>query len=292
MEDYVFKLHSRVYYGVRETVNRIAASGGGDRGNASRPTRSSRPPAVPRHRRGSDFALSPTDPVYNDIPSIMSIGQQRSVSIPDLSASTLDFIPEKGGSPSSKKRMSNPVPPSLKVTNHKFEAHQLHSQSMKESPTHEILRKSDSDPRSQSMKDNRIPKVLSDVLTRIPNTLSEGINGKTDILSEESTETPNILSEGSTYNPSDYQKPRPAVDAIYNIPIPADDPRNDYQVPRPIEETYMVPRPVTELDPSSHHGVMKIPKGGKHSVSPLLSRKVTNGLEHSYEDPDNYGGNR
>lgn len=84
----------------------------------------------------------------------------------------------------------------------------------------------------------------------------------------------------------DYQIPKPATENIYSMPRPQSDPRNDYQIPTPLEETYKVPRPLNVL------------KSHAQSDSTLLLRRtgkisekiIERSLEHSYEDVDNVGG--
>ena len=252
-------------------MNRIAEgrAGPSSEGHTSKVPADEFKPPVPSHRRGSEFALrNPQElheNVYHDVPSIKSIGKQRSASIPDL---TMDLAKHTiiEDERSLRKRLSNPTCyGSPLVQPRRAESNQLHSQSMKDSPTHQIL-KPDLPLHSQSVKANKVNET--------PNILSGG--------SVYDSPPTNILSEG------DYQQPRPTTDVIYNIPIPANDPRNDYGIPRPMEETYMVPRPARPAQNLSvNNGLVKPPMGS----SPLLERKSAI-PEHSYEDPDNYGGTK
>lgn len=79
---------------------------------------------------------------------------------------------------------------------------------------------------------------------------------------------------------SDYNVPKPATESIYTIPRAMSDPRNDYQIPKPLDETYMVPRPYHGLKTYavSDSAVMLLQED-----RPKVSSTI---LEHSYEDAD------
>lgn len=84
--NYLFKLHSRTYYNLRETVNRIAdgkagVSGADVKGDNSEAT----PPPVPRHAPGRARKQGTHEITYDDLPTVRSVGPQRSSSIPNLS---------------------------------------------------------------------------------------------------------------------------------------------------------------------------------------------------------------
>lgn len=86
----------------------------------------------------------------------------------------------------------------------------------------------------------------------------------TFIMDSTSTSTPESPPKEATTNPtSNYQVPRPAESA-YSVPRQHTDPRNDYQVPLPVEKTYMVPRREQEI----------------------LTGVPMRPSQHTYEDPD------
>lgn len=207
--DYLFKLHNRTYYDLRETVNRIAEGRSGSNPSKAEsykppvPPHASRSSTPTRNHNGSDYT-------YDDLPTVRSIGHHRSASNPDLS--------------------SDPV-------------------------FGHLLRKEHGSTRSSPSKPSSPQSSCKNAATQ-----------------DQST---------------DYQVPKPATDNIYSIPRPQSDPRNDYQIPIPLEDTYMVPRP---------HNM----KAHTHSDSSLLLRRtgimsekiIERSFEHSYEDPDNVGGIR
>lgn len=242
LANYVFDLHDRIYYSIRETVNRIAQGGGesestadsgGSVGRSSNGRCDGRgetsggegrrgrlhnelggtasgldvgelqPPPVPPHRKESNNSHA-----YYSLPVVKSLTKQRSASIPDLR----DRLPHTKKLPRTSSNSST-----------------------KCSPTHITT--------TNSQRDSGISN-------------SSSIDGE------------NSGSEDSEAS-AIYQTPRNATVCDYQIPRSQDDPMHQYQVPRPIDRTYMVPRPAT----------------GRLSVPP--SREVRlNDIEHSYEDPD------
>ena len=91
-----------------------------------------------------------------------------------------------------------------------------------------------------------------------------------------------LVTESAYKVPSpsdDHQKDPKATtgESTYDVPRPYNDPRNDYQVPRPVEKTYMVPRPCIITESSLRSQATR--------ESPMTI------LEHSYEDPDNIKNN-
>ena len=92
--DYLFKLHSRTYYNLRETVNRIADGRAGVSGAANSEVKGETPPPpVPRHAPGRVRKQGTHDIaheiMYDDLPTVRSVGPQRSSSIPNLSETIL-----------------------------------------------------------------------------------------------------------------------------------------------------------------------------------------------------------
>lgn len=80
--DYLFKLHNRTYYDLRETVNRIAE---GRAGCSTLKALEDYKPPVPAHgRRKMSAQFIGEGSTYNVLPMVRSIGHQRSASNPDL----------------------------------------------------------------------------------------------------------------------------------------------------------------------------------------------------------------
>lgn len=200
--DYLFKLHDRTFYGLRETVNRIAE---GKSGSPSKP-QDLKPP-VPPH--ASSRGRSPTrnrdstEITYDDLPTIRSVGHHRSASNPDL---TRDFVLEKF----TRKEGGG---------------------STRVSPSHH-----------------------SSSLTPPPKPVKK------------------LSLQCST---SDYHVPKPAIESIYNTPRPMSDPRNDYQIPKPMDETYMVPRPANNQSKNA-------PNDSTAQKLVSTGKGMKNILEHSY----------
>lgn len=204
--DYLFKLHNRTYYDLRETVNRIAEGRAG--GNPSK-AESYKPP-VPAHapRRSSiTNSRDNNDVTYDDLPTIRSIGHHRSASNPDLSAD-----------PNFSRLLRK---------------------------EHGSTRSSPSHPNSPHQPRRKSPMAET----------------------------------------SDYQIPKPATDSEYSMPRPMIDPRNDYQIPRSLDETYMVPRPQAVLKsyPLSDSSLLL------RNTGKISERIIERSHEHSYEDLDNIG---
>ena len=77
----------------------------------------------------------------------------------------------------------------------------------------------------------------------------------------------------------DYQVPKPVTEAIYNIPRHMSDPRNDYHIPKPLEDTYKVPRAIMPHPMARSRQIVS-------DSTILLETPEKSILEHNYEDPD------
>lgn len=86
--DYLFKLHNRTYFNLREIVNRIAGGRASGTGTKPEPPRAddSKPP-VPPHNKESSFSRK-YETAY-DLPAMRSVGHKRSTSNPDLTRELL-----------------------------------------------------------------------------------------------------------------------------------------------------------------------------------------------------------
>jgi hypothetical protein len=74
--DYLFKLHNRTFYGLKETINRIAADRSGNSQEDYRPP-------VPPHAHDRKLSTG-SNVTYDDLPTVRSLGHHRSASNPDL----------------------------------------------------------------------------------------------------------------------------------------------------------------------------------------------------------------
>lgn len=228
--DYLFKLHNRTYFNLRETVNRIAS--GRSSSGKSKPS-DSKPPVPPHSRKSSTHKMQNAADMYDGLPVLRSLGHQRSTSNPNLAQELIEHLkPRSSFGDSTKSDPSQHGPPNCNMS-HRGSTGGFLSQSN------------------------------SPILDRVFRPHSPQPWSRTNLDSK------------------DYQVPRPATESDYNVPRPLFDPRNDYQIPKPMDETYMVPRPVHEMRS----------QGRSDSSLLMLSalretRETSKGLEHSYEDLD------
>lgn len=199
--EYTFKLQSRTFFSLMETVNKISEIRGAKAKHAATKVDSNYRPPVPAHGRASVPRLPGSyEYMYEDLGHPTISRHNRRTSNPDLSRELLgQFI--KSDFKSTRSNPSAPNSPKLQ-------------------------------PKDSPLANSPDPT---------------------------------------------YQIPRPANESIYNIPRPVKDPRNDYQIPRPMDKTYMVPTP-------SNLGLLRPHASSDTSI--LLQPKLIK-EEHGYEDPEN-----
>ena len=197
LADYLFRLHNRTYFNLRDTVNTIANGRSGCGGDQAPPptTSQSPPPPVPPHSKNSSFhkkqdANRSEENAYLGLPAVRSVRPQRSTSFPDLTEALLkaELTPYRsslGGS--TKSVASEPTPSKSTSSSTKSTKSQRSSTSSPSEPNSPLL------STKVSSRDYQIPRPVTENIYNVPRPSHDSRN--------------------------DYSVPRP-VEETYMVPRP------------------------------------------------------------------------
>lgn len=236
LANYMFDLHDRIYDSIRETVNRIAR-GGGELESVADGGGGMHASGVRYLHADSGVGGGGVDGSGGGMPN------------------GLDSI-VSGECIGSGESNAPPVPPHGRWSKFSNGHHVEMSHTRHRSVSIPDLRKRLPPARLNSSRKCSLSETSSICSQR-----DRSISSSSSI-SEESSE-----SEYSEVCSVDYQIPRNATVCVYDTPRLHTDPVHDYQVPNPIDKTYMVPR-----------------RGGWSRVPKPMDKQGK--LEHFYEDPD------
>ena len=219
VENYSFDLHDRIYYSIRETVNRIAKGGEGPdisphRSSCRNPPKKSEGSAL-RHVGGGSVGTGVSRmrdrPVHSG-----EVSNDQYVRV--LSRDYNELPPPVPPHANNKRRVSHAVP-------------LMHSSAQRSSSIPDLRDKVFRTDSTNSEKSSPI---------RVKNFRGSVAS------SSSSTGGDTSMCDSDDSSSFDYQVPTNPNTSDYQVPRSQDDARNDYQIPRPVEQTYMAPRNVSE----------------------------------------------
>jgi len=232
---YLFDLHDRIYYSIRETVNCIAKGGNvTDHAHHRSSCRSpqSRMEGAPMHHvsGGSWGSGAPRITRERNYHGGSTVGNDQYVAVTARDDSS---VPP-------------PIPP-----------HASHRKKLEKSPS---AARCIMNRRSTSIPDlhEKVSRADSTNSAKVSPVRMSNFRGSLASSSSSNGGDMSVCDSDDSVGLDFHQSPQPEAD--YQIPRSEDDSRNDYDVPRPVEQTYMAPRKV-------------------------YNKEIHN-LEHSYEDPD------
>ena len=245
--EYLFKLNSRTYFYLRETVNRIAEGRSGTQPVADLKDK----PPVPPHGRNSDYKRRHKSQDHlQEIPVIRSLRNQRSTSYPDLSDNLSEKYTPRSNSGSIRSTRSNESrrdsDGTLPSMNQDYQVPRAATENIYCTPR---LR---NDPRN----DYQIPRPMEKTyMVPTPYVESSLVSkSNSDIFVPQSSLQQTILESSQEFAASQPILEPPSKEFVVPKPI-LEPPSQEFVVPKPIlEPESAVPKPILEppsQDPAS-----------------------------------------